>query len=311
MTTHLPPPDPREPDEKLPGEAELAALYRQLPHSEPGPALDAAVLREAAQALGPGGESPTVLRERRRAARERGDWVHPKPVAPSPVVTPSPDDRRRMPRWPIALSTAASLMLAAGLAWHMRETPPAASTHAAPGSATQTQATAAAPPPAAAAKPAAKPAPPPPVGLPQQPPSKLAVAQRPAPPADTLRMAAADQSAERTSSKAKAIGGMSHDAPAPMSAPAAPPVALQETSGNAVEAASEMPAAMAAAPAPAAPVDATTPGSGDTPAQELDKIRQLFAHGHDREARRRLTAFQHAHPQWDLPPQLRAQLREP
>ncbi|HEV2680036.1 MAG TPA: hypothetical protein VGV14_06025, partial [Rhodanobacter sp.] len=51
MTTQLPPQGPSEPDEKLPGEAELATLYRQLPRNEPSPALDAAVLRAAAQAL--------------------------------------------------------------------------------------------------------------------------------------------------------------------------------------------------------------------------------------------------------------------
>jgi len=47
MTTPLPPQEP----EKLPGETELAALYRKLPQAEPGPALDQAVLRAAAQAL--------------------------------------------------------------------------------------------------------------------------------------------------------------------------------------------------------------------------------------------------------------------
>jgi hypothetical protein len=70
-----------------------------------------------------------------------------------------------------------------------------------------------------------------------------------------------------------------------------------------------MPAAMAAAPAPAA--DTAAPEAGDTPAQELDKIGQLFAQGHDDEARQRLAAFRHAYPQWDLPPELRAKLRKP
>ena len=48
MTTPLPPNDPPSADEPLPGEAELAALYRELPRSEPSSALDAAVLRAAA-----------------------------------------------------------------------------------------------------------------------------------------------------------------------------------------------------------------------------------------------------------------------
>ena len=36
MTTPLPPTDPSSGDDKLPGEAELAALYRQLPENVPG-----------------------------------------------------------------------------------------------------------------------------------------------------------------------------------------------------------------------------------------------------------------------------------
>ncbi|RAN81630.1 hypothetical protein B5P43_07730 [Bacillus sp. SRB_336] len=68
---------------------------------------------------------------------------------------------------------------------------------------------------------------------------------------------------------------------------------------------------MMAAPAPAPSVGATTAGTSDTPARELDEIQQLFKQGRDDEARERLTAFQHAHPQWDLPPELRAQLRKP
>jgi resuscitation-promoting factor RpfA len=88
---------------------------------------------------------------------------------------------------------------------------------------------------------------------------------------------------------------------------------LQETSGNAVEAAPGATATMAAVPpAPAPSVDGITePTASDTPAQELDKIQQLFKQGQTNEARQRLAAFQHAHPQWDLPPELRAQLRKP
>jgi hypothetical protein len=50
---------------------------------------------------------------------------------------------------------------------------------------------------------------------------------------------------------------------------------------------------------------------GDTPAQELGKIQQLFAQGQDDEARQRLAAFHHAHPQWELPAELDAQLHKP
>jgi Meckel syndrome type 1 protein len=92
MTTPLPPQPPHD-DDALPGETELKALYDRLPQHEPGPALDAAVLRAAAQAV------------------ER------------------PASRRRA-RWPVALGTAATLVLAAGLVWQMRKLPaeaPAAS----------------------------------------------------------------------------------------------------------------------------------------------------------------------------------------
>jgi hypothetical protein len=309
MTTQLPPQNPREPDEQLPGEAELAALYRQLPPSEPSPALDAAVLRAAAQALAPDEESPTVLRERRKAERERGDWVHPKPVA-----SPARSHRARKPRWLIALSGAATVVLAAGLVWRMREMPPATPAPAAMDSATPAQATktAALPhatAPAAAIRSAESTLPPPPEPA-KQPPPKMMVAPLPAPTALALRKAAADRSAERASDKAKVIGGLHQGAPASMPAPAN---ALQETSGNAVEAAPEATATMAVAPpAPAPSVDGITePTASDTPAQELDKIQQLFKQGRDDEARQRLAEFQHAHPQWDLPPELRAQLRKP
>ena len=103
MTTQLPPQGPPEPDEKLLGEAELAALYRQLPQSEPSPALDAAVLRATAQALAPGEASPAL----RGAERERHDRAHPK----SNTSAPSAGSGRRRPRWPIALSSAATLVL--------------------------------------------------------------------------------------------------------------------------------------------------------------------------------------------------------
>ena len=90
MTTQLPPQGPPEPDEKLPDEAELAALYRQLPQSEPSPALDAAVLRAAAQALAPGESSPAL----RGAEREPDDRAHPK----SNTSAPSAGSGRRRPR---------------------------------------------------------------------------------------------------------------------------------------------------------------------------------------------------------------------
>ncbi|HJW07722.1 MAG TPA: hypothetical protein VJ527_14625 [Rhodanobacter sp.] len=121
MTTPLPPTDPTAPDAQLPGEAELAALYRQLPRSEPDPALDAAVLHAAAQALA-AGEHPLTV-ERRRGPRERGDWVRPKdqPLPNLDEVGVAP--RRRTPPWLLGLGSAASLVLVAGLAWHLYRQP--------------------------------------------------------------------------------------------------------------------------------------------------------------------------------------------
>ncbi len=321
MTNQLPPQDPREPDEKLPGEAELAALYRQLPHSEPAPALDAAVLRAAARALASDGQHAAP--ERRKSPRERGDWVHPRPDA----TTGQTDAKstglgsRARPRWLIALSSAATLVLAAGLAWHMRELPPVPSTPAAMDSAAPAQATAAAPLPRAAAPAAAtqstEPAPPPPMEPSKQPPPKMVVAASRTAATNSLRKTAADQRTERASSKAQVAGGLTRFAPAPAAAPAAPPATLQETASNSAmakppvaEAATEMPA-IAPAPAAFSANDIAAPNASDTPAQELDKIQQLFKHGHDDEARQRLTAFQRTHPQWKLPPELRAQLRKP
>ncbi|MGB3380202.1 MAG: hypothetical protein WBA47_01320, partial [Rhodanobacter sp.] len=129
MSTPLPPNDPATPDEKLPGEAEVAALYRHLPRREPGPELDAAVLHAAAHALGV--DRAPLHVERRKNPRESGDWVHPKPLSAIkaraiPSVDPAARARRRpMPHWLVALGSAASLVLVAGLAWHMRSTSPA------------------------------------------------------------------------------------------------------------------------------------------------------------------------------------------
>jgi len=70
-------------DDDLPDERELAALYARLPKVEPDPSLDAAVLASAARA------------------------------------TPA----KHRPRWPVALASAAVLVLAVGVAWQVREIP--------------------------------------------------------------------------------------------------------------------------------------------------------------------------------------------
>jgi len=301
MTTPLPPQDPREPDEALPGEAELAALYRQLPQNEPGPALDAAVLRAAAQALE---TQPAVPVERRRAPREPGDWVHPKPVAVTPAA-PAGSARKLRPRWLVGLSSAAALVLAVGLAWRMHESPRSESAPVASGSVAPVQAEAAtnAPMP-----PAPLPAPP------KQPPPRILAAAPHASMAAKSRQAVADKQAAPVSRDEQQLAGVAPRAPADVTRQASNEIATSAAKPAVAEAAASAPSlqsTMVAAPAPVAAAADTATSASDTPTQELDKIRLLFAQGHDDEARQRLAAFRHAHPQWELPPELQAKLRKP
>jgi len=327
MTAQLPPQGPQEPDEHLPGETELTALYRQLPQSEPSAALDAAVLHAAAQAV-VAGEQPVI--ERRRSSREPGNWVQPKPVSAegpklSDPSTASHGRRKAGARWLIALSSAATLMLAAGLAWHMRgmpsttSTPDAASYRAAVNS------------PVEVAPPAAVAAPPPPAA-----PAQLVTAQT----ADHLVEPVATLQQTPQMASAKTAMKRHHAIPAPPveevseTAAAAPrpvtemtrvaqpaaesysstaPVATASQAGRSEVAAAPMlmPSPVAPAPAIQAIEKPTAVNPSDTPAQELGKIQQLFTQGHDDAARQRLDAFHHAHPQWELPAELDAQLHKP
>lgn len=306
MTTQLPPHD-----DDLPGEAELKALYDRLPSHEPGPALDAAVLRAAAEA------------------------------AASDV---SPRHTRR--RWPVALSTAATLVLAAGLAWHMRKLPadmPAASPASAPADVA----------PARANLDAARTS---------QAAGKLAdaAAQR----AQTTAMQARRSESARQSAAVANQATVAEDKrayappalkaqsrPAPSSAPAANGIAarrpatpfaqalapssaeqadraapLRETASAAPAPPAPPAEMMQAAPAPQAesapmalPADAAAlmqnlrgaePGETMTPAMaaELQAIRLLYAHGDTTAARARLDAFHREHPHVVLPPDLQRRL---
>lgn len=363
MTVQLP---PQEPDEILPGEAELAALYRQLPKSEPSAALDAAVLQAAAQALASAESTTAQTTDRRKLPRERGDWVRPKPDSaansnqPDPVTaTPSFSRRKSGSRWLIALSSAAMLMLVAGLAWRMRGMPSTATT---PGAASYRPVASS---PADMASPAAAAAP---LPSPPAPAAQPVVAQEAVQPTEHVAVAAAPASlqAARTMSangvmklrstpppsvaEATASAAAAPLADAGMSSTAKPvaenyssepvvkePVAeaaatAPDNQANRAEvAAAPIPApppppppmlapmpmqasAAAPMPAPASPpvtAKATAANPADSPAQELDKIRQLFAQGHDDEARQRLAAFHQAHPQWELPAELDTQLHKP
>lgn len=260
MTTPLPPTDPSATDAGLPGEAELTALYRRLPQSEPGHALDAAVLRAAAKALERAGGPPQI--ERRKGPREAGDWVHPKPVDGAntgPLRSIAAGTRappRRIPSWLIALGSAVSLVLVAGLAWHMRTTPGAGSV-----------------------------------------------------PVSSM---APSQAADATTPEAKRTRAMPAMVPAPAMRVAQPPPPGHELSAAPIS----VPVS-ARTPVPIAPMAAANDSAGtaasavDSPARELTRIQQLFAQGHDDEARQRLRDFRHAHPQWPLPPALQARLPTP
>jgi len=241
-------------------------------------------------------------------------------------------------------------VLAAGLAWHMRGmpsttyTPGAASYRAAVNSPVEVAspaAVAAPPPPAApaqlvtaqAADHLAEP-----VAALQESPrmasAKTSTMKRhhatPSPPVEEVsetaaaapppvtEMTRAAQPVAQDDSSATPVAaanqaGRSEVAAAPMPAPA--PLAPAPAPPPSVEMSAS---AVAPAPFPAAPAAAiqavgkpTAVNPGDTPAQELGKIQQLFAHGHGDEARQRLAVFHHAHPQWELPAELDAQLHKP
>jgi Meckel syndrome type 1 protein len=267
MNTPLPPHDPRDPHDALPGEAELRARYRQLPAPEPSAALDDAVHRMAAAALA--GAAPAT--SQRRA------------------------------RWPLALATAATLMLAVGLGWQMREMPSAG------------HAPAAAAPSFAATD----------TGAAQTPASAPASAA----PMSVMK-ASAPRHVERITAQAQtpqaqaAAAYRAQNSPQPLlmtlprsasvsDRPAASTRALSRMRSTEMIAA-PAPAVPPAPPAPPAPPnDPQTAGITATPEQQLDAIRVLFAQGHADEARQQLARFHREHPHWELPPELRTELPQP
>lgn len=284
MTIPQPPHDPDTADERLPGEAELAALYRQLPASEPPPALDAAVLRAAAQALAPDAAATATQTGHRQPA-----------VATLPTRTGKPRSH-----WLIGLGSAAALVLAAGLAWRLHPSlqidapaPSAPVTDTVPAQTEKEMMAAdvATPPPVPASAPME---PSPRLHAARAEPSRVpdAIARRTMANRKTAAFAPRTQAA---TAPAAAVTGTAADAPA-----GAPPLAPSMAQAA---------PAPAEAPPPLAEWSAST--TDDTPAKELEKIRQLFADGHDDEARQRLDAFRQTYPQWQLPPELEARQHQP
>ncbi|MEO8810998.1 MAG: hypothetical protein ABI386_12210 [Rhodanobacter sp.] len=326
MTTPLPPTDPSSTDDNLPGEAELVALYHQLPRSEPAPALDAAVLRAAALALD--GTGDQAGNQQRQASRETGDHAQMRPASAVASMDPGTHARRRhVPRWVIGLASAASLVLVAGLAWHMRQMPAQALTSMPTSESVDAAQAMTGPTPPR--KPVTSPtepsnrvtSPPLPPATPSAPPQR-ANHLRPLPlPGLTAAAPGTTRSAlapYKLSDKA-----VQQDHAAAMNATRRAVLEKRAASAPKRPAQSEESAVMqapstvleAAAPAPAAialPEEGSTAvNRDDTPEQALAKIRTLLQEKHEGEARQRLQAFRRANPQWSIPEDLRGLLGEP
>lgn len=253
---HTPPPDPMPLD---PEERALAARLARLgPHGEPSPALDARVLAAAHAATAGGAD---------RGGRERG-W--------------------RRARWPVGAGVAASLALAATIAWQMRPLPaPVVSPDDPAARAPADIAAADASAPAAAPSLRMLSGPPP---VPEAPP---VVFDAPSPVAEVP--------------PAKPMPLPPPLPPPPPPAPPAPPVA-----------AAPAPVAVTAPAPPVADADeADDPGAPDTevpPATVaspqvrgawLARIRELVAAGREDEARASLAEFQRRYPAFAVPQDLR------
>jgi Meckel syndrome type 1 protein len=277
-------------NDALPGEDELKSLYRSLPRKEPSPALDGAIQRAAADAV--------------RA-----------------------DKRSGVTRWPVAVASVAVLVVAAGLGWRMVQQP----ANVPQGPASRTVAVSAAPA-SEPAQVASSQSDAQVVNAPAAPLAAAAPATRIAAPTAAKRenirsamkpkvVAPVVATAQPPTSETEAapLAAINEDRMAAAPPPAAPaPVAQAAPSAYAPQAAmrataasgalSQRATAMKDMSAPAVSPDSTAANAADTPAQELEKIRQLFAlHRHD-EGVQRLTTFQQTHPDVPLPDDLRAQL---
>ncbi|WP_448097259.1 hypothetical protein [Luteibacter yeojuensis] len=240
-------------DDDLPDERELAALYARLPKAEPDPALDAAVLAQADRAV--------------------------------PV-------RRRRTRWPVALGSAAVLVLAAGLAWQLRDSRPDVTATLPAPTAQRIESTGSAAVPVQA--------------------SATAALQESAPAAAPTRMARRSTPARTPAPSAPAAAPApplpaEAPAPAPAPAPLAPaeaPVPAQ-ASGQAYAPAPEPSAKSKPTPQVSDAVSDRAMKTELGPDDRVGEIRQLLGRGEREEALRRLRELRERYPHYDLPQDLR------
>ncbi|MDQ0007878.1 hypothetical protein J2T07_000037 [Luteibacter jiangsuensis] len=227
-------------DDDLPDERDLAALYARLPKAEPDPALDAVVLAQADRAV---------------------------------------PARSRRAHWPIALGSAAVLVLAVGLAWQLRDSRPDVTATLPAATARRVESTGSASAPMQASAPA--------------------VLQ------ESTRAAAPPRMARRS-------------APARSLAPAAPAPSVEAPAPAAeAESAPAQAPGQAFAPAPkSSTVSRTAPQAFGVasdramktelgPDDRVGEIRQLLGRGEREEALRRLRELRERYPHYDLPQDLR------
>jgi Meckel syndrome type 1 protein len=217
-------------DDDLPDERELAALYARLPKVEPDASLDAAVLAEATRA--------TAI--------------------------------RRRPRWPVALASAAVLVLAVGVAWQVRVVQPETRYASAP------------------------------VAAPAAPAESIAAE---AAPTGSLRVGAA--SAAMPAQRAQAHRIATRIAPAPMMAPAAPPSPSAPSAPIAPVLAPAPEQYRSVAPAPSGMLLQKLAPSTLGPDDRVGEIRRLLGRGDRAQALRELKDLRQRYPHYDLPQDLR------
>lgn len=293
---HTPPPDPMPLD---PEERALAARLARLgPHGEPSPALDARVLAAAHAATTAGGARAATRRHGRAPGAARA-------------------------RWPVGVGVAASVVLAAGIAWQMRPSPaPPVHASVAPAPAAPamraidevpathaTDAVAAAPVAARAATTA--------TGAPEAA-SEATVAP---PIARTLPATAKALAPPPEEPRIVFDAPSPVDAQAPPPAPPAPPAPIASSARAAKQA---MQSRAQAPPQAALPVfDAAEADSpeGDVPPATaaspevrdawLARIRELAVAGRTDEARASLSEFQRRYPAFAIPEDLQPLTAEP